>query len=75
VKANQDLALFTDLSTEEAQTLQGGCHRWTSRRSFYYYSRPSTFAYSPTFNYGYGFGGSSGGSVNQRVNVNVQYID
>ncbi|MDX2232828.1 MAG: hypothetical protein NW220_24570 [Leptolyngbyaceae cyanobacterium bins.349] len=75
MNTNQTSSLFTDLSTEESQTLQGGCHRWSSRRSFYYYSRPMTYAHQPTFTYGYGFGRNSGGSVNQSVNVNVRYDD
>lgn len=77
-------SLFTELSTDEAQTVQGGrCHR---RRSFYrpdnsYYSRPQTQSFAPAFNYGYGYGGwgntggSSSGSVTQTVNVNVVYED
>lgn len=75
-------SLFTELSTDEAQTVQGGrCYR---RRSFHrptYYSRPQTQSFAPAFNYGYGYGGwgntggSSSGSVTQTVNVNVVYED
>ena len=76
-------SLFTKLSTDEAQTVQGGrCYR---RRSFhrpnnnYYYSRPQVQSFTPTFNYGYGYGGNTGGSstgsVTQTVNVNVVYED
>ena len=80
MKATQTASLFADLSTEEAQTVQGGCRRYHSfRPSYYYYSRPRS-SYFPSFSYGYGYGGygyggSSSSAVNQTVNVNVQYDD
>ncbi len=84
MKVTATSPLFTDLSTEQAATVQGGCHRHRSYRSTYYYAPRRTYAYYPSYNYGYSGGGSSGygsnarsnaGSVNQVVNVNVRYED
>ncbi len=63
-------SLFTDLSTEEAQTVQGGRRH---RRSFDSFFRPATTPSYPSYNYG--GDGFSGTAVNQTVNVNVLYED
>ncbi len=80
MKGTQSLSLFTDLSSQEAQTVQGGC--WTRRthRPSYYYYRPPVTSFYPSYDYGYtGRGGNSSqgssSAVNQTVNVNVLYED
>jgi len=83
VKVTQDSNLFDTLSTEEAQTVQGGrCWRRSSRPSYYSYRPSVSRSYYPSFSYGYGYGGYGGGyssggygSVSQSVNVNVRYDD
>lgn len=80
MNTTQSAALFMDLSTAESQTVQGGrCSRRSAFRPQYYYYRPSTPAYFPSFSYGYGYsgygGGWSSGAVNQTVNVTVRYDD
>lgn len=83
MKDTQSTSLFTDLSVEAAQTVQGGCYRrrHSSRPSYYSYRPSTSSSYYPSFSYGYGYGGyggnfgSSGGSVSQSVNVNVRYDD
>lgn len=82
MKVTANTQLFTDLSVDESATVQGGC-RYHSYRPSYYYT-PRSYSYYPSYSYGYGYGGygssynrggSSGGSVNQTVNVNVRYDD
>lgn len=86
MKATHQFPLFEDLSTQEAETVQGGrCYRRSYRSSqpTYYSYRPTTsYSYYPSYSYGYGYGGygsgysgGSGGSVSQTVNVNVRYDD
>lgn len=79
MKPAQTSDLLVELSTTEAQTVQGGCHRRSSFRPTYYHYRPVTPVYYPSYSYNYGYSGSgsgwSGGSVNQSVNVNVKYDD
>jgi hypothetical protein len=74
--------LFTDLSTEQAETVQGGgrcrySRRWSSRPSYYSYRPYSSYSYYPSYGYSYGYSGYGGGygAVSQSVNVNVQYDD
>jgi hypothetical protein len=74
MNATKNAELFTDLTTGESATLQGGC-RWHSYYRPYYYYRPNTYSYTPRYNYGYGYGGYSSGSVSQTTNVNVVYDD
>ncbi len=79
MKVTQDSNLFAPLSTEEAQTVQGGyCWRRSYRPTYYYYRPSVSRSYYPSFSYGYGYGGygsSFGGSVSQSVNVNIRYDD
>jgi hypothetical protein len=79
MKPAQTSDLLVELSTTDAQAVQGGCHRHSSFRPTYYSYRPVRSVYSPSFSYGYGFsgygGGWSGGSVNQAVNVNIRIDD
>ncbi len=65
-------ALFTDLSTQDAQTVQGG--RRHHHRSFDSFFRPVATPSYPDYNYG-GNTGYSGNAINQSVNVNVLYDD
>lgn len=80
MNATKNAELFTDLTTEESASLQGGCRRHSYySRPYYYYRQPQPVAYYPAYGYGYGYGGGYGnygsGSVSQTTNVNVVYDD
>ncbi|MBE9039835.1 hypothetical protein IQ235_03385 [Oscillatoriales cyanobacterium LEGE 11467] len=60
--------LFTELTTEEAATVNGA--------HGYYYYRPRYVSYGQGYGYGYGQGqgGYRGGTTNVTQNVNVRLV-
>jgi hypothetical protein len=58
MESNEQQQLFTDLSAEEAATVQGGRHYRAYRRHFvsYYYHNPYvSVSFRPRYSYNYGY--------------------